>query len=111
MDVSEVRTTSIISAIIVLMTVVRTSETSNNFNATTRRYIPEDSKLHTRHRENLKSHIQGRTASIIRAMIALMKAVCISETSINFNVTTRRYIPEDSKLHTRRCKNLKSHMH
>jgi hypothetical protein len=24
---------------------------------TTRRYIPEDSKLHTRRRENLKSHI------------------------------------------------------
>jgi hypothetical protein len=29
-----------------------------NFNVTTRRYIPEDFKLHTRRRENLKSHIQ-----------------------------------------------------
>jgi len=28
-----------------------------NFNATTRRYIPQDSKLHTRRRENFKSHI------------------------------------------------------
>jgi hypothetical protein len=28
--------------------------------------------------------------------------------TINFNVTTRRYIPEDSKLHTRRRENLKS---
>jgi hypothetical protein len=36
-----------------------------------------------------------RNASIIKAM---MKAVCISETSVNFNVTTRLYIPEDSKL-------------
>jgi hypothetical protein len=36
---------------------VRTSETSVNFNVTTLRYIPEDSKLHTRRRENLKSHI------------------------------------------------------
>jgi hypothetical protein len=35
------------------------------------------------------------TASIIRAMI---EAVRTSETSVNFNVTTRRYIPEDSKL-------------
>jgi hypothetical protein len=39
------------------------------------------------------------TACIIRAMIALMiEAVRTSETSVNFNVTTRRYIPEDSKL-------------
>jgi hypothetical protein len=28
-----------------------------------------------------------------------MEAVRTSETSVNFNVTTRRYIPEDSKLH------------
>jgi hypothetical protein len=40
-------------------------------------------------------------------MIALMiEAVHTSETSVNFNVTTRRYIPEDSKLHTRRLENL-----
>jgi hypothetical protein len=32
------------------MEVVRTSKTSVNFNATTRRYFPEDSKLHTRRR-------------------------------------------------------------
>jgi hypothetical protein len=50
-----------------------------------------------------------RTASIIRAMTALaMEAVHASETSVNFNVNTRRYIPEDSKLHTRRRENLKS---
>jgi len=39
----------------------------------------------------------------------MMEAVSTSETSVNFNVTTRRYIPEDSKLHTRRRENLKSH--
>jgi hypothetical protein len=40
-----------------------------------------------------------RTASITRAIIALMmEAVRISETSVNFKVTTRRYIPEHSKL-------------
>jgi hypothetical protein len=37
-----------------------------------------------------------------------MEAVRTSETSVNFNVITRRYMPEDSKLHTRRRKNLKS---
>jgi hypothetical protein len=39
-----------------------------------------------------------------------MEAVRTSETSVNFNVTTWRYIPEDSKLHTHRRFNLKSHM-
>jgi len=39
-----------------MMEAVRTSETSVHFYLTIRRYIPEDSKLHTRRRENLKSH-------------------------------------------------------
>jgi hypothetical protein len=38
----------------------------------------------------------------------MMEAVHASETSVSFNVNTRRYIPEDSKLHTRRHENLKS---
>jgi len=38
-----------------------------------------------------------------------MEAVRVSETSVNFKATTRRYIPEDFKLHTRRRENLKSH--
>jgi hypothetical protein len=46
------------------------------------------------------------TSSFITLM---MEAVLISETSVNFKVTTRRYIPEDSELHTRRRENLKSH--
>jgi hypothetical protein len=46
-----------------------------------------------------------------RTFIALkMKAVRSSETSVSFKVTTRRYIPEDSKLQICRCENLKSHM-
>jgi hypothetical protein len=40
----------------------------------------------------------------------MVKAVRNSETWVNFNVTTRRNIPEDSKLHTCRRENLKSHM-
>jgi hypothetical protein len=38
----------------------------------------------------------------------MMEAVCTSETWVNFNMTTQHYIPEDSKLHTSRCENLKS---
>jgi hypothetical protein len=57
-DVSEVRTTSIIRAMIIALTMkaVHASETSVHFNLTSGRYIPEDSNLHTRRRENLKSH-------------------------------------------------------
>jgi hypothetical protein len=43
-------------------------------------------------------------ASIIRAMST-------SETSVNLYQTTRRNIPEDSHLHTRRRENLKSQFH
>jgi hypothetical protein len=32
-----------------MMVAVRTSETSVDFNGTTRRYIPDDSKLQTKH--------------------------------------------------------------
>jgi hypothetical protein len=43
-------------------------------------------------------------------MIALtMEAVSISETSVNFYQTIRRNNLEDSRLHTRRRKNLKNH--
>jgi hypothetical protein len=44
------------SAIALMMEAVRTSETSVKIYLTTRQYIPEDSELHTRRRENLKSH-------------------------------------------------------
>jgi hypothetical protein len=40
-----------------MMEAVRTSETSVNFNVITWHYIPEDSKLHTCRRENLKCQI------------------------------------------------------
>jgi hypothetical protein len=51
-NVSEMRTASIA----LMMEAIRTSETLVSINSTTRQYIPEDSKLHTRRRENLKSH-------------------------------------------------------
>jgi transposase-like protein len=39
-----------------------------------------------------------------------METISTSETSVNFYQTTRRNIPEDSHLNTRRRKNLKSHL-
>jgi alpha/beta superfamily hydrolase len=53
-DVSEVRTAFIIKA---TMKEVRTSETSVTFYEPTRRDVPESCHFHTRHHENLKSHI------------------------------------------------------
>jgi hypothetical protein len=43
--------------IALMMEAARTSGTLVNFYQTTRRYNPEDSHLHTRRRENLKSYL------------------------------------------------------
>jgi hypothetical protein len=40
----------------------------------------------------------------------LIEAASTSETSVNLYQTTQRNIPEDSRLHTRRRENLKSHL-
>jgi hypothetical protein len=39
-----------------------------------------------------------------------MEAICSSETSVDVQRTTRRYIAADSTLHNDRCENLKSDM-
>jgi hypothetical protein len=38
------------------------------------------------------------------------EAICSSEMSVDFQWTTRRYIPEDGTLHNHRCENLESYM-
>jgi hypothetical protein len=43
---------------------------------------------------------------VFRAL--MMEAACTPETLVNFYQTTQRYVPEDSRLHTRRRENLKS---
>jgi hypothetical protein len=43
-------------------------------------------------------------------LIALMETASTSETSVKFHRTTRRNKPQDSRLHTRRRENLKSHL-
>jgi hypothetical protein len=64
-DVSEVRAASIIRAMIALMMeAAHTSETSVENQLRTRQCIPEDSELHTRRRENLKSHMLVTLAAI-----------------------------------------------
>jgi hypothetical protein len=52
-DVSQVHAAFITA---LMMEVAHTSETSVNIKLRTRQYIPEDSELHTRYSENLKSH-------------------------------------------------------
>jgi hypothetical protein len=58
-DVEEVLIASIIRAM--MMEAVGISETSVNFYESTWRNIPEDSHIHIRHRENLKSHSRCST--------------------------------------------------
>jgi hypothetical protein len=38
-----------------------------------------------------------------------MEAICSSETSVDIQLTKRRYIPEYGTLHNHRCDNLKSY--
>jgi hypothetical protein len=59
--VPEVLTSSLVALI---MEEVSNSETSVNFDKTTRLNIPEDSHLHTRCRENLKSHMEHNHHSL-----------------------------------------------
>jgi hypothetical protein len=43
------------------------------------------------------------------SLALMMEEVRTCETSVYFNETTRRYIPEGCNLHIRRLENLKSH--
>jgi hypothetical protein len=62
------------------MEAVRTSETSVNFNVTTQHNIPEDSKLHTRCRENLKCHKEFVCSAVSEGRYCNSCATCISHT-------------------------------
>jgi hypothetical protein len=56
--------------------------------------------------------VQQKMDSVQRSPCAstlVMEAVRSSETSVYSNETTRRRIPEDSNLHTRRRENLRPH--
>jgi hypothetical protein len=84
-------------------------------------------RVNWRFRNTHRLHLQGRRisqaknqhksrwqASMLLSCSAYsstlkMEAICSSETSVHFQQTTRRYIPEDSTLHNHCCENLKSY--
>lgn len=83
-DVSGVLTVPII--IFLMMKTVRTSEASVNFYETAGRNISDDRYLHSRRRENLESHIFGRTSDTSRQIFELCFSLqtnteSVSETS------------------------------
>jgi len=61
--------------IALMMEAARTSETSVDIQLRTRQYIPEDSELHTRRRENLKSHV----SLVLKLLIATPDVKCLSK--------------------------------
>jgi hypothetical protein len=79
------------------MKAVSTYETSISFYEITERNISERLHLHTRHRENLKSHCRLLYSAFGDSKLAslMMEAVSTSETCIYFCEATRRHISED----------------
>jgi hypothetical protein len=59
-----------------MMVAGSTHETSVIFYQTARRNIPEDSRLHTRRRENLKSHSETRMINKLLKKNCSVKIVC-----------------------------------
>jgi hypothetical protein len=81
-------------------------------------------KVNRRFGETYRLHLQDRKISRARNQLCLppafmlvcysaylstpkMKAICSSETSVDFQRTTRRYIPEDNTLHESRALTLR----
>jgi hypothetical protein len=70
----------IIGVIDLMMEAARTSETSVDIELRTRQCIPEDSELHTRRHENLKSHKMTSVCSCSQVhlfIITVRYAFCI----------------------------------
>jgi hypothetical protein len=63
----------VVARFALMMEAARTSETLVNFYQTTRHYNPEDSRLHTHRRENLKSYQQKNVLSPNKNLIILIK--------------------------------------
>jgi hypothetical protein len=82
-----------------MMEAVRTSETSVHFKVTTRRYNPEGSKLHTRHRENVKSQEKYPLRISTRLSAILTRCLCVIQ---SFQITTNalQYLPTDQSQST-----------
>jgi hypothetical protein len=50
-----------------------------------------------------------RASNLIHFSTLKMEAICFSETFVDTQRTTRRYVLEDGTLHNHRCENLKSY--
>jgi hypothetical protein len=83
------------------MVAVRASETSINYNETTRRCFPEGYHLYSFRREVLTAAIMKMRAFWDIAITLMMDAVRNSETSVYSNEATRPSIPEDSIFRSR----------
>jgi hypothetical protein len=55
--------------------------------------------------------INSETGSLVYSSTLKMEVTRSSETSVDFQRTTRRYIPQDGTLHSHRCEILKSYKH
>jgi hypothetical protein len=68
-------------AIALMMEAASTFEMSVNFYQTTRRNIPDDSHLHTRRRENLKSHLVNLYGEAALYCVRRLKALRLKDLS------------------------------
>jgi hypothetical protein len=86
------------SIIALMMEAARTSETTVDVQLRTRQYIPEDSELHTRRRENFKSHkslIICSTADLMIISIMGMNEGIIS-VSVHFRLLMKSCLCEEA---------------
>jgi hypothetical protein len=79
------------------MVAVYSSETVVFACKSTRRYNPEDKHRHLRRRENFKSETMWDFKFSRRRVALMMEAARTSETSVDIQLRTRQYIPEDSE--------------
>jgi hypothetical protein len=66
-----------------------------------------ESHLFRRNMSRLSSRSKNRPSK--KPAWSSMLTTCSSETSVDFQRTTRRYIPEDRTLHNHRCENIRSY--
>jgi hypothetical protein len=71
-----------------------TSETLASFNWTTRRNIPEDSNLHTRRRENMKSQIQKEVDKPLLFLTVHVCSVSFSALRLCSRVMRFEFLPD-----------------
>jgi hypothetical protein len=81
------------SLIALMMEAVQASGTLVNTHQSTRRYIPEDSHLHTHRRENLKSYLTHLSTSQLRTIhvLSITMELCVRVCVRAYIVLTAKY--------------------